>query len=136
MFPLPLTKTIGGYMDQRKTITLQLPLSGATVELYEFLTHANNRDIKKYSMQALGIKMPETKDEKPDLKAIDPAVSIDIQDFTMKQLIKKITDRDGVEVVSITDFIDNLPSQDGDLLLAKADELTAGSTLSVDAKKK
>lgn len=120
-------------MDTRPTQEITLPLSGAKVTLYEYLTNGQNRIIKKIAMSAIKIKVEKGKD--PDIQQMDTSFKIDMEDQALRFLVKEIF-HSGVIVADVAGFIDNLRAKDADFLYAKINELTDNSDLLEDSKKK
>lgn len=120
-------------MTDRPTVEVILPRTGARVVLYEFLLNREMREVKKKLLSQAKVTVSENKEVKMD--DFDPSITVDMQDMTIKLLIKEAY-LDGVQVEDVVAFVDNLPSDDGDVLYSQADEITRGSKLTQEKKKK
>lgn len=116
----------------RSTIELVLPQSGAKVVMYEYMTTGDKRKIKRLALGATSVNVSGGETQ---MGTITGEVLADIEDVALKALIKQITTKDGTDVTDITTFIEELPSQDGDILYEKADEANRQSQVSLTEKK-
>lgn len=122
-------------MDQRPTIEIVLPITQAKVILYQYLRVKDNREIKKTILGATKIELDENGKPKEG-QEFSGSLGIELQALTYELIVKEAYTKDGTKIESIKEFIEELPESDGDVLFAKADELTKKSELSKEAKKK
>ena len=118
----------------RPAIEFVLPRTQARVFLYEYLENQEAREIKKLLLSQANVDLKDVKN--PEVTGFNTAVTLDMQDLTLKKLIKEIYRADGTKVEDIDEFIKKLRSDDADALYSKVDEITTGSSLSADGKKK
>lgn len=123
-------------MEQRPTIMITLPRTKAKVTLYEYLTVRDNREIKKTLLKDMQIEVDSEGKQKQETHSFSGALGVDMQAETYAHLVKEIVTESGEVVSDIRAFIDDLPSEDGDVLFAEADRLTDDSNLSPERKKK
>ncbi len=106
--------------------------SGYKVFLRSKLTFGEYRQIEKIQASVYEIDS-KTRNLKYSATAI-----YDAEDYALKRLVQKIVDQDGKEYIgdSILEFIDTWDKPDGDFLYKKINEITAGSSLPPQSKKK
>lgn len=118
---------------ERTTIEITLPDSQAVVTMYENLTSGEYRKMQSIFLSKMQMNV---QDAGADLNSkVDASVSLEMQDFTLKCLIKSVV-LDGDAIEDIDKFLYDLSIDDGNTLYNKADELTNKSTLNKEQKKK
>lgn len=118
---------------ERPTKQITLPDSGALVTLYESLTYGDYRKIQRALTDS--VKISYNEGEKPRVDEIPASIMMDQSEMTVKFLVKEVT-LDKVIVNDLDKFIYDLSINDGDLLYKTVEELTGGSVLSKEDKKK
>jgi hypothetical protein len=121
---------------ERKTEELTLPLSGAKVVLYSYLTTGDSRKIGRVALSAVGLDLSDVEHPKPQMSNVSGVFVSDVEDVALGCLIKEIFTADGEKVVDIIGFINDLPISDGNLVYSKVNEISQGADLSHDQKKK
>ena len=121
-------------MDNRETKEVLLPVSKAKVVVYTYLTFGEIRQINRVPTSHASVTFNE--DNKPTVSAIPGTVGEEMQDLTFSFLVKEITDSEGKAVEDKKSFINNLRQEDGEFLLQVLDEVSQGSSLSAEGKKK
>jgi len=125
-------------MYERPTHTVVLPLSKATVVLYDFLVKKELDEIKRIGLT--GAEMDFEKNPKnPEVKKFDVGVTIAMEDTTMKLSIQKFAFEGQdyvIEREKIVEFVDNLRQADVDVLAQQIEGINTASVLSDEAKKK
>lgn len=128
----PVGPIVRRYMD-RPVKDIKLPLSGATVSVYTWLTVGDARRIQKVALSGSKI---QSNGGDLSLSDLSPSVAVDVQAERVRCLIAKIVDSENKQVEDIAGFIDSLPEPDGALLDAEALSLTnASSHTSTELKK-
>ena len=130
---------------ERPTIELLLPISGARVVLYQYMTTGQFRDLQKALVKDVQFDLskldPNEKDQEKtaksvEIKSISPVIGYEQEEMVLKFLVKEIIAKEGNTITDITAFVYDLPRSDGDLLYKKINELENKSSLSEEAKKK
>ena len=130
---------------ERPTIELLLPISGARVVLYQYMTTGQFRDLQKALVKDVQFDLskldPNEKDQEKtaksvEIKSISPVIGYEQEEMVLKFLVKEIIAKEGNTITDITAFVYDLPRSDGDLLYKKINELENQSSLSEEAKKK
>lgn len=122
------------YMD-RPTTEIVLPISKTKVILYSYLTYGEMRKIRRKVLETLNVDVGADRSQ-IGLQSISGSVAADMQEQTLNSLIAEVYTGNGEKVEDKIAFVDNLPSQDGDHLYQKVDELTKSSSLTEESKKK
>ncbi len=105
--------------------------NGETVVLYTYLTTGENREVQK-----LMFKGGKFNTETNKMESLDPVAFMDVQDKTVEFLVKNIIGSDGTTVKPfLKEWLNQLPSMDGDLIYAKVGEAINVSKLDDKAKK-
>lgn len=111
----------------RPVKTIKLPKSGITVLIAEYLTFGESTELEniflkkaKGSIQADGKTLP----------TFDGSTVIEWNKRKLEIFVKGFVDKEGKDIAFSPDFLDSLPSEDGQLILAECDQILA------DAKKK
>lgn len=115
----------------RPTTEIILPVSGATVVLYTYLTTFADREIKNVALK--------------NVKFNNGAVNSDVtgeflseaEDVALRHLVKEIRPKEGdIITEGFVEYIGNLHSDDGDAIYTEINKLTTKSKLSPEDKKK
>lgn len=125
-------------MNERSTIEVILPDSKDKVILYSFLTNGDFRAIQKILLSDVVMgsdELNENAGKSLKLK-LTGSKALDYQEKALRYLVKSVTLADGTDVTDIDAYLYYLTIDDGNFLYTKANELTAVSKLSDDAKKK
>lgn len=124
-------------MDERPTVEIVLPYSKAKVMLFEYLRNGDFRLIQRRLADTIKFKIEKpVEGEKPKVPEFSGGAAVLEQDYTLELLTQKILGKDGVEVKDVAGFYYNIRKEDGEVLYAKVNELTEGSYLSEERKKK
>lgn len=120
--------------NDRPTVELVLPDSGAKFVLYSYLRHGDSRKLLAAITDEVEVS---TDTENKDVKVgkIMGSVAIKQEDYALELMTKEAFDKDGNKIENISDFIYNLTQKDGDTLIKKVNELTTNSALSDKQKK-
>lgn len=118
-------------MEERQTIELVLPKSGARVILFAYLRNGDFRQIQRKIADQ--IKIDPANPSKPDIKA---SLAYDEQEFGLELLTKEVFNKAGEKIENTKDFYYDLDMSDGEILYAKINEITQGSTLDDESRKK
>ena len=125
-------------MYERPTHSVVLPLSKATVILYDFLVKKELDEIKRIGLQGADIDF-EKNPKNPEVKKFDVGVTIAMEDTTMKLSIQKFA-FEGQDYVmdraQIVEFVDNLREEDATVLAGQIEGINKASALSDEDKKK
>ena len=117
----------------RQTIDLVLPESEAKVVLYDKFTHGDSIRVQKLILEH--VKLDPAKGEKHEIGEIPGGVAIEMNELSIKLLIKEAT-LEGVLVTDIDQFIYDLSQEHGSLLTEKVSEISSSSQLTPEIKKK
>lgn len=112
-------------------IELKLPMSGYTVVLKPFLTIGQSRELQCLLLESDVFDVNTQKFTGKNSSSV-----LKMQDKTLEFLGKEIKDSTGKILPFTLEFIAGLPQQDGQLIYAKADEISNASNLTAEAKKK
>ncbi len=117
----------------RPTTEIILPISGAKVILYEFLTTFQDREIKKIALKTVSFNN-ETGSVNSNVTG---EFLSEAEDLALGFLIKEIQPV-GAEPITdgFVDYIGGLHKEDGDVVYTKVNKITSGSKLSPEDKKK
>lgn len=121
-------------MDNRPTTEVVLPNSKIKVVLYNKLTYAQHRQLRRIALDAMKFKL-DIETQKPDVEDISASFQMDAEDKALSFLVKSASSQEGQEIEP-SQLVDLIDETDGDLLYAKINELTGSSSLSEEDKKK
>jgi len=111
-------------------LEVQLPVSGYTVVIYQYLTTGESRELQKIMLEG-GTFNPEA--GKIENMPVDTFLKM--QDKAAEFLIKEIKNKDGASQPFSFEWLYNLPVTDGNLVYDKINEITGASTLTPEGKK-
>lgn len=120
---------------EKTSIDILLPLSKATVTLFEYLSTGEIRQIQKEILKDQKVNL-NNDNNNIDLDAINLTSILDQQDQALKYLLKEIRTEDGKIVEDPHKFIYDLKNDDGQLVYSKVTEILSGSKLTSEDKKK
>jgi len=117
----------------RSTTEIILPKSGSKVVLYEYLTTAELRAVKNVALKNIHYDSSSG--------IVDSSTTAEFmtegEDVALKSLVKQIFTKEGEEIKENPfDYIANLHHLDGTAVYDKVNELTRGTELTQEAKKK
>jgi len=121
-------------MDAKPNVPLtelKLPKSGDVVVMAEYLTTGQSRELQKILLQGGHFDVEEGK-----MKDIPVDMFLEMQDRAAELLIKQIKKQDGKTESFTTEWLYNLPVEDGNLVYERVNEITQASTLTPEEKKK
>lgn len=116
--------------ESMQPIELKLPVTGVTVVISSYVTIGQSRELQRILMQNSNLDITTGK-----MEGINPNSIYAMQDRGTELLVKEYIDKDGTHVPFSSDWLNNLPSQDGELIYNKVNEIVNHANLSDESKK-
>ena len=122
---------------ERPTKDIILPDSHAKITLYESLVSGDFKKLQRKILENVKIDLnSENVDIPSELKDIPATVALDNQEFTLKLLVKQVSDAEGNIISDLETFLYNLSIPDSNYLEAQITEVSKASQLTPEDKKK
>lgn len=116
---------------ERTTKTITLEQSGATVELYDYITGRDKRAIEAVYLEAAEVtsrRNTGAKEGEVEIGGVKGTATHFMQNAAFKAVIKSVTPKDGEAITDskkVLDFIlDAVPEADYDQIVAAVNEVT------------